>query len=266
MYTTTISRPGGVTTTNCSRRPKSGVWPGSYARRAPARILLRSGARCPGSSPVFFHKAGRWLIASAGSSFRVEETPMSSALKHPCDEEFIRSTRAEAVTLRPEVAAGNGYPGLGGRVRALRRTRPWGVILDHLFPHGRSDGVRTCDPGPCGDYGGVELGGDQALGSRLGDQQLLLPDSRPPGNCRPRHHHVRQLRREPGRPHVPLGSAARCQAAVGGREAPAGAAEAPASIDAGSRAAVEQAIDEAYFSGYRVVMLVATAASLDECC
>jgi hypothetical protein len=187
---------------------------------------------------------------------------MSSALKHPCDEEFIRSTRAEAVALRPEVAAGNGYPGLGGRVRALRRTRPWGVILDHLFPHGRSDGVRTCDPGPCGDYGGVEPGGDQALGSRLGDQQLLLPDSRPPGNCRPRHHHVRQLRREPGRPHVPLGSAARCQAAVGGREAPAGAAEAPASIDAGSRAAVEQAIDEAFFSGYRVVMLVATAASL----
>jgi MFS family permease len=41
-----------------------------------------------------------------------------------------------------------------------------------------------------------------------------------------------------------------------------GAAEAPAGLDAGSRAAVERAIDEAFVSGYRVVMLVATAAAL----
>jgi len=41
-----------------------------------------------------------------------------------------------------------------------------------------------------------------------------------------------------------------------------GAAEAPASLDAGSRAAVGRAIDEAFVSGYRVVMLVATASAL----
>jgi EmrB/QacA subfamily drug resistance transporter len=41
-----------------------------------------------------------------------------------------------------------------------------------------------------------------------------------------------------------------------------GAAEAPESLDAGSRAAVERAIDEAFVSGYRVVMLIATAVAL----
>ena len=41
-----------------------------------------------------------------------------------------------------------------------------------------------------------------------------------------------------------------------------GAAEAPENLDAGSRAAVERAIDEAFVSGYRVVMLAATAAAL----
>jgi hypothetical protein len=39
-------------------------------------------------------------------------------------------------------------------------------------------------------------------------------------------------------------------------------AEAPASLDAESQAAVERAIDEAFVSGYRVVMMVATAAAL----
>jgi hypothetical protein len=41
-----------------------------------------------------------------------------------------------------------------------------------------------------------------------------------------------------------------------------GAAEAPAGLDAGSRTAVERAIDEAFVSGYRVVMLVATVVAL----
>ncbi len=41
-----------------------------------------------------------------------------------------------------------------------------------------------------------------------------------------------------------------------------GDAEAPASLDAESQAAVERAIDEAFVSGYRVVMMVATAAAL----
>ncbi len=41
-----------------------------------------------------------------------------------------------------------------------------------------------------------------------------------------------------------------------------GAAEAPENLDAGSRVAVERAIDEAFVSGYRVVMLAATAAAL----
>jgi hypothetical protein len=41
-----------------------------------------------------------------------------------------------------------------------------------------------------------------------------------------------------------------------------GAAEAPAGLDAGSEAAVERAIDEAFVSGDRVVMLVATASAL----
>jgi EmrB/QacA subfamily drug resistance transporter len=41
-----------------------------------------------------------------------------------------------------------------------------------------------------------------------------------------------------------------------------GAAEAPGGLDAGSRAAVDRAIDEALVSGYRVVMLVATAMAL----
>jgi hypothetical protein len=41
-----------------------------------------------------------------------------------------------------------------------------------------------------------------------------------------------------------------------------GAAEAPAGLDAGSRTAVERAIDEASVSGYRAVMLVATAVAL----
>ena len=41
-----------------------------------------------------------------------------------------------------------------------------------------------------------------------------------------------------------------------------GAAEAPEDLDAESRAAVERSIDEAFVSGYRVVMLVATAVAL----
>jgi hypothetical protein len=41
-----------------------------------------------------------------------------------------------------------------------------------------------------------------------------------------------------------------------------GAARAPESLDAASQAAVERAIDEAFVSGYRVVMLVATASAL----
>jgi hypothetical protein len=41
-----------------------------------------------------------------------------------------------------------------------------------------------------------------------------------------------------------------------------GAAEAPAGLDAGSRADVERAIDEAFVSGYRVVMLVVKAVAL----
>lgn len=41
-----------------------------------------------------------------------------------------------------------------------------------------------------------------------------------------------------------------------------GAAEAPENLDAEPQALVEQAIDEAFVSGYRVVMLVATAAAL----
>jgi hypothetical protein len=41
-----------------------------------------------------------------------------------------------------------------------------------------------------------------------------------------------------------------------------GAAEAPDSLDARSRAAVERAIDGAFVSGYRVVMMAATAAAL----
>ena len=41
-----------------------------------------------------------------------------------------------------------------------------------------------------------------------------------------------------------------------------GAAEAPEDLDAAQRAQVEQAIDQAFVSGYRVVMLVATAMAL----
>jgi hypothetical protein len=41
-----------------------------------------------------------------------------------------------------------------------------------------------------------------------------------------------------------------------------GAAEVPNGVDAASGAAVERAIDEAFVSGYRVVMLVAAASSL----
>jgi len=41
-----------------------------------------------------------------------------------------------------------------------------------------------------------------------------------------------------------------------------GAAEAPENLDAGSRIAVERAIDEAFVSGYRVVMLAATVTAL----
>jgi hypothetical protein len=41
-----------------------------------------------------------------------------------------------------------------------------------------------------------------------------------------------------------------------------GAARAPESLDAASQAAVERAIAEAFVSGYRVVMLVATASAL----
>ena len=41
-----------------------------------------------------------------------------------------------------------------------------------------------------------------------------------------------------------------------------GAAEAPENLDAGSQSAVERAIDEAFVSGYRVIMLVAAASAL----
>nr|MDQ5814631.1 MFS transporter [Actinomycetota bacterium] len=41
-----------------------------------------------------------------------------------------------------------------------------------------------------------------------------------------------------------------------------GAAEAPEGLDAALGATVEQAIDEAFVSGYRVVMFVAAAAAL----
>jgi hypothetical protein len=41
-----------------------------------------------------------------------------------------------------------------------------------------------------------------------------------------------------------------------------GGAQAPASLDAALSAKVERAIDEAFVSGYRVVMLVATAMAL----
>jgi EmrB/QacA subfamily drug resistance transporter len=49
---------------------------------------------------------------------------------------------------------------------------------------------------------------------------------------------------------------------VEGEKLALGAAEAPENLEAGSRIAVERAIDEAFVSGYRVVMLAATAAAL----
>jgi hypothetical protein len=47
-----------------------------------------------------------------------------------------------------------------------------------------------------------------------------------------------------------------------GEKIEVGAAEAPDSLDAETQAAVEWAIDRAFVSGYRVVMLVATASAL----
>ena len=111
---------------------------------------------------------------------------------------------------------------------------------------------------PCG----VELGGGQALGPRLGDQRLFLPDRRPPGVAvlgvvmfasfgASLDDSLTDL-------HLPPDAR---QQLEGGKIA-LGAAEAPEGLDAGSRSAVERSFDEAFVSGYRVVMLVATVAAL----
>jgi len=111
---------------------------------------------------------------------------------------------------------------------------------------------------PCG----VELGGGQAIGPRLGDQQLFLPDRRPPGVAVlgivmfasfgvSLDDRLADL-------HLPPDARQQLE----GEKLALGAAEAPEGLDAGSRAAVERSFDEAFVSGYRVVMLVGTVAAL----
>src|SRR5215212_499048 len=79
-------------------------------------------------------------------------------------------------------------------------------------------GGRARGPGPGGDHGGPQLGGREAFGARLRDQQRLLTDGRAARRRGPGRDHVHQLQWQLGRPPRCPGPTARGEAAPGGRE------------------------------------------------
>src|SRR5215212_6044366 len=121
--------------------------------------------------------------------------------------------------LRREASAGGRPDDRGDRLRPVRRA--WGrelVLLDQLLSGGGSPGGRARGPGPGGDHGGPQLGGREAFGARLRDQQRLLTDGRAARRRGPGRDHVHQLQWQLGRPPRCPGPTARGEAAPGGRE------------------------------------------------
>lgn len=137
-----------------------------------------------------------------------------------------------------------------GRIRSVRRAWDRGLVLDYLLPCGRAFGDRALDPGTGGDHGHPQRGGHQASGVGFCDQQRLLPNSRASSRRGLERHHVRQL--------LPAEARERLEE----EKVDLGAAEAPKDLDPELGAQVDQALDETFVSGYRVVMLVATAMAL----
>jgi hypothetical protein len=121
---------------------------------------------------------------------------------------------------------------------------------------------RALDPGAGGDDSSTELGGGQALWAGLRDQQRLLSDGRALGIAVLGVLMFAAFGASLDDRLATLDLPPEAKQQLEEEKIKLGAAEVPDGVDAALGATVERAIDEAFVSGYRVVMLVATALAL----